>query len=451
MVQVLPAVQRERRRSFGERLSEGVGKAIPIAEQYYNEYKENQALKEKGIDVSDIYDPNTRAQIISQELQQGKKQNTANALIGVNDVEYQRKEMPEFGNGIKKKSIDLNEIIEKKQNQGSIPQTETTGQKVRILDPNELKQLSNQQAKYLTENGVPTTPEQRFAQNVAENQERINHNARVDEDKERVIKAQEKYGNKAVEKLGNVLPNANDEQISLFRKKGEEAAQSGKTESEIDQMMSEEARKYKNTIANVKRSLGPERLGSTQSILGKSRDSEKRKMDLRLKLAPLLDEGQFDTARNLLSELGYHPEEREAIITDLPEAARKAVAEFPKLEPKKAEYPKPMKSGKFEFEYPKASMYQTKPPEYSQEQKQLIYSSVGDVLKNDPSTNLILFRSALDKKGVDWQDFKDALNQNIIEGRVKLNDDQFNHLELLDQPPLDNLDKILYNFNLIGK
>ncbi len=456
MVQIIPANQKPRRRTFGEQLSEGVQKAIPMAQQYYDQHKENEALQSRGIDLAGITDPNTRSQILAQELQQGRRQKSAEASIGAQDQGlgqglYQKKEMPEFQTGIKKTPVDLGEITDRRQNTGSIPQTETTGQKVQVLDPNQIKQIAAQKAQYLTENGVPTTVEQAYPQVQAENQERINHNARVDEDKERVIKAQNTYGKLAVEKLGNVLPTANDEQISFFRKKGEEAAQSGKSEAEIDRMLSEEARKYKNTIANVKRSLGPERLGSTQSILGTSRDSEKRKMDLRLKLSPLLDEGQFDTARNLLSELGYHPEERETIITDLPEGARRSIAEFPKLEEKKAQYPRPMKSGGFTFKTPELKMYQIKPPEHTPEQKQLISSSVGDILTTDPSTNLILLRSGLEKKGVDWQDFKDALNQNIIDGKVKLNDDQFNHLELLDQPPLDNLDQILYNFNLIGK
>jgi hypothetical protein len=448
MVQILPAIQRPRKKSFGEQLSAGVGSALDVYEEHYYREKENEALKAKGVDLSGIRDPHTRSQVLAQELQEGKRSKLANASIGANeDLNYSRKEMPEFNTGIKKQPIDLDDITQK--NRGSIPQTETSGEKVPVLSPNQLKQKAIETARFLTESGSPTSVEQAYQQQLVENNERQLHNDRVDADKTRVINAQKEYGNKAVEKLLNVLPNANDEQIALFRKKGQEAAMDGEDEARIDRTMAEDARKYKNTIANVKRSLGPERFGSTQSILGKSRDSEKKRLDLRLKLSPLLDEGQFDTARNLLSELGYGPEERESIITDLPESARKSIAEFPKLDKKGKSFP-PVTSGKFKFDAPKSSLFEM-PTEYTTEQKQLIDTVVSDTLKNDPSTNLILFRSALGNKNVDWSAFKDALNKGIIEGTINLNDDQFNHLELLDEPPLDNLDKILHGLNLIGK
>ncbi len=454
MVQILPAVQKTPKRTFAQKLNAGIGPALEVATKYYERYKENQALKEKGIDLSDITDPNTRAQVLAQELQQGIGRRRAEASLGANaqgqDL-YQKREMPEFETGRKKNNIDLSDIIQEKKNQGSMPQMETSGEKVQVLDPNQLKQLASQKAQFLTQNGRPTTVEEAYQQELIENNQREQHNARVDQDLQKRIQVQQARGTQAVEKLRNVIEKPTDEQEALFRRKGEEAAQAGKSESEIEKMISQEAKNYKNTIANVKRSLGPERLGSLQPILGQSREAEKSKLDLRIKLAPLLNEGQFDTARNLLSELGYHPEERESIITDLPEGARKSLAEFPKLEKKELQLSKPMKSGKFEFETPKSRIFETKPPEHTQEQKRLVYSSMGDILKNDPSTNLILLRRAYDGKNVDWQDFKDALNQNIIEGKIKLNDDQFNHLELLDQPPLTNLDKLLFAGNLIGK
>lgn len=449
MVQILPANQRPRQRTFGEQLSEGVKKAIPMAQQYYDQYKENEALKAKGVDVTGITDPTTRSQIIGQELQQGKKQKIAEASIGAQDQGqglYQKKEMPEFETGIKKAPINIGEISEKRQDQGNIPQLGSTGQKVQVLDPNQLKQAAIQKAQFLTQSGVPTTVEQTYQQLQTENNEAINHNQLVDTENLNKAKAEEAYGNKAVEIFKKVYENPSVEQEALFKRKGIEAAKSGADQAEIETMMAKEAVKYKNTIAAVKKSLGPERLGSTQSIFGESRDSEKKILDMRLKLDPLLKEGQYDTARNLLSELGYGLEERESIVSSLPEGTMKSLAEFPVLQIKE---PAHLKSGRFG---PTAkTLEQRAKPNLTDEQKELVNTSVSNILKNDPSSNLILLRSKFGPKNVNWQDFKDAVNYSIMEGGFVLNDDQFKHLKYLDEPPLNNLDILLHGMNLTGK
>jgi hypothetical protein len=403
----------------------------------------------RGIDLSGITDPNTRSQILSQELQQGRKQKTAEASIGAQDQGqglYQKKEMPEFQTGIKKTPVDLGEIVDRRQDKGNIPQVASSGQKVPVLDPNQLKQAAIQKARFLTESGVPTTVEQTYPQLQAENNEAINHNTLVDTENLNKAKAEEAYGNKAVEIFKRVYENPSVEQEALFKRKGIEAAKSGADQAEIEATMAKEAVKYKNTIAAVKKSLGPERLGSTQSALGESRDSEKKILDLRLKLDPLLKEGQFDTARNLLSELGYGLEERESIVSNLPEGSMKSLAEFPVLQVKE---PPHLKSGRFG---PTLKTLEARAkPNLTNEQKELVNTSVSDILKKDPSTNLILLRKGYGPKNVDWQDFKDAINYSIIEGGFVLNDDQFKHLKYLDEPPLNALDSILHGFNLIGK
>lgn len=449
MVQIIPANQRPRKRTFGEQLSEGVQKAIPMAQQYYEQHKENEALKARGIDVAGITDPTTRSQIISQELQQGRKQKTAEASIGAQEQDqglYQKKEMPEFQTGIKKTPIDISEITDRRQYQGVIPQIGSTGQKVPVLDPNQASQIASQRAQFKTQSGVPTTFEQEYQQVQSENNQRIKHNQLVDEEKQNKAVAEEAYGAKGVENLKRVIENPSLEQEALFTRKGIEAAKSGEDQAGINKMLANEAVKYKNTIAAVKKSLGPERLGSPQSILGESRDAEKKILDMRLKLDPLLKEGQYDTARNLLSELGYGLEERESIVSSLPEGTMKSLAEFPVLQIKE---PAHLKSGRFG---PTAkTLEQRAKPNITDEQKQLVNTSVSDIVKKDPSTNLILLRSKFGPKNVDWQDFKDAINYSIMEGGFVLNDDQFKHLKYLDEPPLNALDNILHGMNLIGK
>ncbi len=71
-----------------------------------------------------------------------------------------------------------------------------------------------------------------------------------------------------------------------------------------------------------------------------------------------------------------------------------------------------------------------------------------ETLTSDPSSNLILLRKAYDQKGVQWDEFKDQLNSLILSGEIKLNEDQFKMLNILEQPRLDNLDKILKELHL---
>ena len=72
MVQIIPAARPKK--TFGSKLNEGVGRGLQIAEKYYNEYSENEALKKRGIDVSGIKDPETRSKVIAHDLAYGKKE-----------------------------------------------------------------------------------------------------------------------------------------------------------------------------------------------------------------------------------------------------------------------------------------------------------------------------------------------------------------------------------------
>jgi hypothetical protein len=152
----------------------------------------------------------------------------------------------------------------------------------------------------------------------------------------------------------------------------------------------------------------------------------------------LLNEGLYDTARNLLSELGYHPEERESIIASLGEGPKKALAEMPKIEVKK------------EPSFKKGYLTVDEVP-LTGAQQAIIKNNMTKAFKGDRDLNLVLLRKAYEDKGVDWRSFKDTLNEMILDGDVELNDDQFNHLDLMDTPPLNNLDKILHGLNLIGR
>src|SRR6266851_177306 len=472
MVQVLPAVPKKEKKSFMEKLGPGFPMFLQGAMQFAGKIreekkeqreleKENESIKKNyDIDLSGITNPQTRHQIIANQLIFGKKSREAEASKNIDyslnketpqereqffrENKSEKIELPEFGETKEKGKLFSKKT--KNKELGNIPQPETAGIKRSVFAPEQVLQKGRQIESESRAVGVPMSDLDGY--NIANqmNEANKNYNSSVEADTQQRVQAQRQYGNIAVEKLKKVLPNATDEQEAIFKRKGEEAAAISTSEANIERDLAQDAVKFKNTIANVKKSIGPKRLfsGIKQSLLGTSRDFEKKKNDIRIKLKPLLDEGLYDTSRNLLSELGYHPEERESIITDLGEPARKIISQLPKMN--KTEF-KENGSEEYQFGGP-ASFPQ---PEFSEQVRKQIKDSLSKIVTADPSVNLILLRKVYEDKNVDWQTFKDDINDLIIEGKFMMDDDQFKHLDLLDTPPLDNLDKLLYGIKLIGR
>ncbi len=442
---------------FGRALGEGLGKG---GMEGLNLGQENAAIKKNyGLDLAGVNDPNTRQQLIADQLAFGRKMKQAEATQNirytpeqmqdfVNENRPQQNQLPSFKAGEGKEPRSFNLGREESFGQKEQPsfshaaQPETQGKKRQVLTPDQIREEGLRIAKEQTSRGIPTTAPQGYEIAKDINNENKIYNSEVEKDIDQIVRSQEKYGLAAAEELSKLYPEASGEHIALARRWGEEAVNEGHSkESDIARVIAQKTKQFKNTIANVKKSVPAPRLGerAKQAVLGTSRLAEKSRDDIRVKLSPLLREGLYDTARNLLSELGYHPEERESIITDLGENAKKSLAQFPSLK-KDIKY-KP--TGNFTDSSFDSS--------FSPEQIEKVSSNMKDILKSDPSTNLILLRKAYEDKGVDWQTFKDSLNDMIQSGEITLNDDQFNHLDLLDYPPLDRLDTILHGMGLIGR
>ncbi len=85
MIQVIQAQQREPKRSFGQKLSEGIGRGLDVGSQLmeaHNQKKaiaqENDAAKRFGIDISGIQDPKMRQEAIKYALEGQMKENIQN-------------------------------------------------------------------------------------------------------------------------------------------------------------------------------------------------------------------------------------------------------------------------------------------------------------------------------------------------------------------------------------
>lgn len=470
MPQIIPA---RRQKTFGESIMGGFAEGLPGAiEKYENESrlnKENQAIKNQtGLDLAGIRDPQTRHTMIANELQFGRKMKQAKASQGINyspggeaqDLSQmeqptkqkrnilqeegfertKRDELPGFGG----EKIRKEPVIGK----GQFPQTETTGKNRRVLNPDELIQEGQRIAQEKTSAGMPTSFEEGFNTASTINTLNENYNQKIENERIQRVNTQRDYGEKGVQKILKVLPEASDELQAVMRRKGEEAALSSNKESDVERDLAKEAKNWANKLSSIEKSLPAPRLFSDikNTLLGINRKDEKIKQDIRLKLSPLLKEGLYDEARNLLSRTGRHPEEREDLISDLGENAVKTLNTLPALE--KNYYPESEKITPQEYKFGTKS---TPKARHSPENMEVIKNNLKEVLTSDPSTNLVLLRKAYEDRGIDWNEFKDSLNDLILNGDIKLNSDQLNFLDVLEQPPLNNLDKILHGLKLIGR
>ena len=320
------------------------------------------------------------------------------------------------------------------QSIGNLPQAATSGVKQPIATNQQLLRWAKPYAKQRTQAGIPTRPEEAYEQLKAINADNIEANKLIEGERKERVTSQRDYGNIAAQKLSKVLPNAGDEETAYIKKQMEQFAGQNKSEADIERLASGEVRKYKNMLSKVSNDLPASRSYNRpfRNLLGTSKSDESARNDLKVKVQPLLNAGLYDKARLLLAEKGYYPEERELIVSNgIGEIASKEINKLPKLS---------------------SNVNQALEDGYYPEQINDFKDNLKEVLTKDPASNLLLLRRQYEfDKGVTWRLFKDSLNELIDEGVFKPNDDQFNMLNTLDQPPLSELGKILHGIGIIGR
>ena len=337
---------------------------------------------------------------------------------------------------------------------GNLPQPATTGKVKPLRTPEEKRKDAIQGAKRSTAEGLPITPKEYLEQFInPEEADKKSHNDEVESERKQRVASQKNYGEKAVKALEKVHSGATAEQKSIFAKKGEEAASRGDSEAEIDRYLSKEADKFKNMMVNVQKDMSAPRLHNmiARAANGTYKDLKQSGDDLRSHLKPLLDLGLYDTARDLLSNQGYGPEERDAIINPLNERANIALNRISSS--KKASNQGigagfvngiiPGVAGALGQEI--ARNVTRQPSDLSDIKEGLL-----ELKKADPNFSLPLARKAFEDKNYDWRDFKDALNELEAEG-FKLETDQEIQRGVLDTPPLSTLEKLLHGLNIVGR
>lgn len=339
-----------------------------------------------------------------------------------------------------------NNVGAQEEGGGNAPQQATSGQVRPVYTIEQLSQQARQLAAARTKMGIPTTPQQALEEVKQANEENKAYNVTVEQERQARIQAQRDYGKIGKEILGRVLPEATDEQKSVFAKMAENAVGENQSEADIERLLSKQATNFKNTLANIRQDLSAPRVQNAlqRKFLGTEKDFQEASHDLRVKTKPLLDLGLYDTARKELTQLGYYPEEVESIINPLDQRTLTFVKTTPEAKKIRTKQPNvgigvaiPTSSGVIES--------------YAEGQQDQLKDSLEQILKQNPNTSLVLLRKEFENKNYDWRLFKNALNDLISDEKVKLNDDQANQLKYLDTPPLNALEKLLHNLKIIGR
>ncbi len=339
--------------------------------------------------------------------------------------------------------------IGSQESPGNLPQEATQGQVRPVLSGDQLLQKTQQRQSDLSRNGIVRNFEDVYKQVENENEQNRVYNQHVENERQKRIQAQEKYGAVAEERLKKMLPGSSDEENAVFKKIGEDAAGQGKSEADIDRFISKEVSNYKNTLSNIEKNLNAPRIQNQlqKGFLGQTTDIKSVENDARQAVKPLIDLGLYEKARTSLANAGFYPEERERIIFgEMPKEIKQSVDRIPRATYEKTK--QPVLSGQAGI--PTGASQK----KYDMKSQLDLFDNISKVWgegEND-KINLLQLRKAYEDKGYDWRVFKDSINELVNNGHIQLNDDQTNTLNsYLNNPPLNTLEKLLHGIGLRGR
>lgn len=369
----------------------------------------------------------------------------------------ERQQLPSFGNQAQPASEKTSpeffpNNIPSQEAPGTEPQAVTLGKKYKLFTPDQRIQEARRISQSDQALGGTMTLDQALKSVDDYIAYSDAYNAKVEKDILDKQESQRNYGDLAETEIKKVFSKTKTDEkgkpvtsldplldsniISWFRKKGEEISQVGKSEAERKRYLANEAANFKNSIVNVQKDLSAPRLQNAVQrwFNNEYKSFEKSAQDLRTTLKPLLDNGFYDLARNLLEQKGYGLEERDYILNPLNIQAESIISALPKPS---------IQRGGGDIFASESKVSNINPEE--------LKSAILKIKDANPNFSLPLVRKALDDKAVDWRQYKDAVNELVASGELELTADQRNQIGYLDKPPLGLLDTILQGLNIIGR
>lgn len=437
MVQIIPAAQP--RPKMGQRLGQALMQGIEQIKPEIQLMEENKALKSRGIDVSGIRDPETRSQIIAHELKYGAKKKAIEATQERGYGSHGNKNASELTPITKKEKLPgfiVQDGIEPKK--GLYTQKTTQGELQPIRSSEQLQQDGIQFARNANSIAGQTimSDQDGIAYENEKNNLAIQSNERIQGDQRALQSEKSAFNQKGRAEAINTIDkdNLTPEVASYFGKKAENLASEVNSDSELDQKLAQEITNYKKTVAIAKNSVNE----PPQNAMGDDSLGEKVIGDLKKKLDPLLKMGLYDKARDILSEKGYGPEQRETVISNLPDSVNKVLAGIPRFRTNQ------------KLGHPRQAAAVVR--EYSNDQKEVINNAMSQIFKADPSTNITLLRKRMrDELNIDWRGFKDGLDYAIDTGALPLEGDNLDQYSRMSEPEESGLQQILRVFGIGGR
>lgn len=246
----------------------------------------------------------------------------------------------------------------------------------------------------------------------------------------------EEQGMKAAEMLRGYQKDVTPLQLSQI---ASEAEKFKGTPGDIQKQMSELITKEANKLARL------EAVHEAPSFLGMAKEFIKEGyvpgQKERIKEAQVAAK-ELDpmVAREKLAKKGFNAEMREMAISNLDPTVKSIVEEMPK------------KTSRFKAAFEgKGSLLSgvESPVRLDEKRKDLFRSNLSKVLQTNPNANLILLRKEYEKRGVDWRDFKDTIQQLYEADAINFTEEQKMMLKDLTRPPLDRLEKALRRMRLV--
>jgi hypothetical protein len=236
---------------------------------------------------------------------------------------------------------------------------------------------------------------------------------------------QEKAGNRAKEKLTEVLQDATPGEQEMLAKEAERLSQSGLSYADQGKALSKFANKYANQIETIDQSVPSKKFWSKMFQRGRLQGSltDKDVEDTAKNLVkPLLDLGQTERARLSLAKRGFYAEDVEKAVDQMAGDTIATVNRLPKSKARGSSY-----SGKGDY--------------LEGEGLKKFEQNLKEVLTQDPTANLILLREAYANKGVPWNAFQRAINNLSLSGEFNFADNpkQASNMRYLSEPPYKHL------------
>jgi hypothetical protein len=367
------------------------------------------------------------------------------------DINYsvnpQKQDLPGFMQqpGQNQKQKFFPENVGAQETSGNVPRASHSEDVIRVLNPDEVIEEGKRIASQERLAGNPTTALEGYEIAKRQNEENRLYNQGIEKQKETRALKQQQYGQKADEALLKVVPDATDEQKAIFRKKAEEYSNENKSEADIERLLAKDVTQFSNQLSNLEKQLSAPRFHTniTRNILGTDKSENQAIVSARTKIKPLLDQGLYDTSRKLLKNTGWYPEERELIINPLNDQTKAQIAQIGKS------------MGGQSIRAPIFNPHIKtigKKIGYNNYEKDMLTSSLEDVFNKNPGISPALVRLEYENKGYDWRIFEETMSNLINEKKIQLNPDQQNQFDsVLNSPPLNNLELLLYNLNLQGR